>query len=1538
MALVLAAPAARADDRSLLHATQQNPYVMIILDTSGSMHQEVACTAADVAAGFCSAQCDPGDCLPRMMADDPDSKIYVAKQSIYTIMQSHPNINFGFGHFDQTQLRVFWKYWWYSVASAQPSGFITLDSGVQFPGPGQQELFGQQGWACNLGGPAPFNDVGCIATQPAHLDNSWEWERARRFPKLGDQNTADWSYYFTESSSGGKPTYKVTFTHPATSSCGPTILGCATIMVSVKVDKCLNAACSSISTKGTKTMTFNLANQTVYWDPGVNLNGTNVPDAVGNGGAFYSGNNQAAREMQANYSGANHQMEPNTDTVSADAWKAGGTCIADPNPTCPANGAPFGTNTCTMLQPTCNDALGRTPANAFSVGDIIPLDWTTNQQTAISLRMAPNLLNPLNTVPDFAVVSYLADHPLAGESALRLKDPFQRPLAPEGGTPTGNVMTTFFTLMTGLTPPLGGGANPFQAASNNSWIGTASGAGGDPFFSCKPAYVLILTDGLASGDDGLWDQDTTLCPNFNSWGGKPNNPKPGYACCVAEALRSVTYGASHTLYPIRTYVIGLGLTTTTVGGYNNTLQCIADNGGTGNRHFFKGSLATPFPSSDPPPAGFCTAANPCDGPGPILPQSKQDILNALQNILNLISSQATAFASAAVPSIQSNIQNKQLITSFLPINQPIWPGRVDAFSDPVPKQTINVTLPDGSVTTASVPDTRPSAACTSPTQQGCHLWNAGGGQLQGGSPSGDTVLAQGLQGLDTAGNDPTKRRIYYAPFTPIVAGELRLNFKMPAVTDTAHVYDLENAMGLCGAGYAFYTIPPPIASTCTENSALAGSICATGPALNNPCPSPQTAATPPYNTAQQAITFTEAIKTYQDPTTSQPVQYLLGDIFHSDPQVLGQPTNITLFDGNVDGYQAFASAERFRRKVLYFGGDDGELHALDVGTVQLGAVAGVPAWTFNNGTGSEIFAFIPRTVMPTLNKLAAAAAPPLNGGAQTFMVDGPPHLTEGFFDATGATNPCPQTSPPAACQWHSLVIGGLREGGHGYYALDVSQPDVLVSNFEAPNDPSTPAVQLPDPTASTYLPSCMNGGSGCGTMSYPTPLWEFTDSVKVIPSCSGNNCQLRPADEDSSGPGVGKPDLGETWSRPNSGRVRICDTSACATFHEQWVVIFGGGLDRGNTNSQGNWLYMLDLATGKVIYKRQLNGAVPSEPAAIDTGQDGYIDTIYVGTTGLGAAGGVSNGGFVYKVDLSHGAPIDSATGRVSTAVDPNTSQPFWQPFKIFDTGGRPLYSAPTVFFDTDRNQYGLAFGTGNRFDLWSNAAAMDTNANPGRFYVIIDTGFAPGMTPLTESSFQMLTPDGALNPNSNFLLSPPSGKQPGYFFSLPGDTILADPNERVLNEAFALSGLLIFATYLPKQLTSVASNNAVCADTGDTHVFLLNINNGDAISTKVGTQGTGIPSGTSNRYFVLSKDLGLNVSTAESTPIIITKGGPPPPTQLPLSAAVKDVMAQIMKIMPSNCRYTNKRINVNVTDTFNNTFNVGAVPLCIIEKNWKEF
>ncbi len=1511
--VALASAGARADDRSLLEPTQKNPYVMIVLDTSGSMHQEIACTATDVANGFCSQECDSGDCLPRMMGDDPDSKIYVAKQSIYDIMATHPNINFGFAHFDQGGVFVAWKYWWYTTLSAST---IKLTSGLFFPEAGQQELFGQQAWSCNGNGqtPAPYNNVGCVSTQPAHLDNTWEWTRARRWPKLGDANNTAGSYFFTESSTTSTPTYKVTYT-----PVGGQTLGSATIQVAVAVVKCNNSACSSTTNMGSQTMTWTLPSQTIYWDPPVALNGTNQPDASGNGGAYYGSPNGNAFEV--NESSYLLNIDQNND--NNDPWSTSALCVT--------------AGTCDMQQATTADPSGRTPANTFSLGDVIPLDWNSNQQLRIQQRMAPNLIGGATT-PDFGIADYLADHPLAGETALRIANTAQRPLLPEGGTPTGHALMGVFNWLTGdnwPTTALPASPKTFGPNAAGSWIGTASAATGDPFFSCKPAYVLILTDGLASSDDGNWNLDHTVCPTYYNWiNGQSiatSNP-PGFACCAVEALRSITYGASNTSWPVRTYVIGLGLTSTSVGGYNNTLQCMADIGGTGNRHFFQGTTYSVagqpagYPASDPPPATFCTSAHPCDGPGPLLPQSKADILAALQNILNKIQSETTSFASAAVPSLQSNIANESILSSFTPLNQPVWPGRLDAYVNPIPLSSQSVILPNGSSINENLPD--PTVSCNispagSPVPSGtqaCHLWNAG-----------DQVLAQGLNGLDTAGTDPTKRRVYYAPQTPIKPGELRLNLQMPNLTTgTAYLYDLENALGLCGTGYTFY---PPTSEGCTENGGSATVECTGTPVPGTVfCPTGQT-ATPPSQAAstQQAITWTESIKSFINTTTNQPVQYLLGDIFHSNPMVLGQPADSLLFTGNVNGYQTFSAAQQFRRKVVYVGSNDGQLHAFDAGTVKLGTESGSAAWVFGAGTGNEIFSFVPRAVMPTLNSLATQAQPPINGGSETFMVDGSVDLAEGYFDATGGTNPV----------WHSLVIGGLREGGREVYALDVTQPDQLINEKQPPSPTSQTqiTVQMPDPNAATWLPNCINANASCGQLPYPTPLWEFTDSCKVVSTCSGSNCQMQPCDEDpapTSGnpqPGYQQPDLGQTWSVPSAGRVRICTSTAspCPSFQDKWVVIFGGGMDPANNNSQGNYLYMLDMATGAVIYKRQLNGSVPSQVAAIDTGLDGYIDTLYVGTTA----------GHLYKVDLTQPAPIVAISGlgnRVSTS--------YWQPFEIFNTGGRQMYYPPAVFYDATLNEFGLAWGTGNRQDLWKS------DATTGRVYVMMDVNLTSSTSglPFTASNLQAINLDTSGNlPATTDLLdsTPASGMQPGYYFEL-------DAGERVLTQPFVLSGVLIFNSYQPLAATGTGG---LCVDSGNTRVAVVNLLNGNSISSltgEVSTSGSN-PAGSiaaNNKSYIVNNVLGVNITTTLNPSTLPTPGNSSPDS--PQSGAgtgtdtsakcdqsqpyVQAMISAIEKLSPSNCRFSNASISVTLWQHTGSPSCAAAVPVCIIEKNWKEF
>ena len=173
------------------------------------------------------------------------------------------------------------------------------------------------------------------------------------------------------------------------------------------------------------------------------------------------------------------------------------------------------------------------------------------------------------------------------------------------------------------------------------------------------------------------------------------------------------------------------------------------------------------------------------------------------------------------------------------------------------------------------------------------------------------------------------------------------------------------------------------------------------------------------------------------------------------------------------------------------------------------------------------------------------------------------------------------------------------------------------------------------------------------------------------------------------------------------------------------MAVFGGGMDaerKGQAVAGGNFLYMVDIETGKAIYKRRLDpdpnpddnttpraaGSAPSDPAAVDTDQDGYLDTIYIGTTG----------GDLFKADISVPGELRDLGSLGLKVVDNTQIGAKWAPFPVFDTGGRPIYHPPAVVFVAQRGQFALAFGTGDREDLWS----LDNQQ--GRLDMILDNNF----------------------------------------------------------------------------------------------------------------------------------------------------------------------------------------------------------------------
>ncbi|MEF8701998.1 MAG: PilC/PilY family type IV pilus protein [Candidatus Accumulibacter sp. UW26] len=130
--------------------------------------------------------------------------------------------------------------------------------------------------------------------------------------------------------------------------------------------------------------------------------------------------------------------------------------------------------------------------------------------------------------------------------------------------------------------------------------------------------------------------------------------------------------------------------------------------------------------------------------------------------------------------------------------------------------------------------------------------------------------------------------------------------------------------------------------------------------------------------------------------------HVLGDIVSSQPAFIKGP-----FASYADaGHSAFKAAQAARTPMIYTGANDGMLHA------------------FEAASGEEVWAFIPKLVLPNLFKLAD------NNYANThqFYVDGSPAVSD-VYDVLAS---------PAA--WKTILVGGLNKGGKGYYALDVTDP------------------------------------------------------------------------------------------------------------------------------------------------------------------------------------------------------------------------------------------------------------------------------------------------------------------------------------------------------------------------------------------------------------------------------------------------------------------------------------------------------------------
>ncbi|MEX2963808.1 PilC/PilY family type IV pilus protein [Microbulbifer sp. TYP-18] len=146
---------------------------------------------------------------------------------------------------------------------------------------------------------------------------------------------------------------------------------------------------------------------------------------------------------------------------------------------------------------------------------------------------------------------------------------------------------------------------------------------------------------------------------------------------------------------------------------------------------------------------------------------------------------------------------------------------------------------------------------------------------------------------------------------------------------------------------------------------------------------------------------------------------LLGDIVHSTPIYVGKPQSRwpASFGGDsaAQSYEQFRLDNQNRSAIVYVGANDGMLHGFDA------------------DSGEEVFAYVPALVLDATRYegLHSYTHPDYR---HNYYVDLTPAVSDIYIDADDSS---------IGKEWTSVLVGGLRGGGKGYFALNVTDPSKL---------------------------------------------------------------------------------------------------------------------------------------------------------------------------------------------------------------------------------------------------------------------------------------------------------------------------------------------------------------------------------------------------------------------------------------------------------------------------------------------------------------
>ena len=481
----------------------------------------------------------------------------------------------------------------------------------------------------------------------------------------------------------------------------------------------------------------------------------------------------------------------------------------------------------------------------------------------------------------------------------------------------------------------------------------------------------------------------------------------------------------------------------------------------------------------------------------------------------------------------------------------------------------------------------------------------------------------------------------------------------------------------------------------------------------------------------------------------------LGDIYHSSPVTVGSPSPYfydridTAATKAFDTYRnAHLRPSSSGKRLILAGANDGQFHVFKAGEAA-------------DGGGGEFWSFIPPNLLSKLGTITHATHPTSLG--HQYFVDGPISASDAWFGTgSGASK--------ASTDWHTVLVFGLGRGGTSKLWSSSSSCDSGISDTYSSTYPYYCGYYSFDVTDTLSTP--------------PTFKWHLGGTTALTATEGGH--------------------LGQPWSKMIMGRVKI-------NGNEKWVGFIGGGYAAtdckggGSCDTRGKGFYVVDLNDGSIIWKYTHSGpdgivnadvdySIAGPAAVIDSDNDGFVDTAYIGDLG----------GDVWRFKFCLGSDASCGTSN-------------WSGGMLYQSSSgniRPIYTMPTVAKDDLGNTW-VYFGTGDVADPTASNAQE-------KMYAVKDNDRT---TTYTISSLDNIT-TGTYSSTST---------RAGWYINLTGS------GQKILAEPTVFQGVLYFTTYNP------ANANDPCEQGGEASLWAVDyksgagkFEDGTARSTVI---GSGIPS-----------------------------------------------------------------------------------------------